>query len=131
MQGFRQHLHMLLRLALAMWVVAFSVATVQGCLVLPSHDLPAPHNQFANPQQFDEHALHANGVLQHCADASSTVSPAIQASAFDLAGWIILLALPVLLLLDIQGPPASVFSPCRRPAPPGPPARLSFVRFND
>lgn len=131
MRWFHHHLQTLARLAFAVWLLAFAVAAIQGCLVQPGHDLATPHNPFTAPQQVNEHALHASGCLKHCADAAATVGQSVQTPSFDLSGWAILLLLPALLLLHTSGTPAIAFSALRRPAPPGPPARLSFVRFND
>lgn len=131
MRWYRHHLHRLTRLAFAAWLLALALTAIQGCLVQPGHDLATPHNPFTSPQQADEHARHASGCLKLCADAAATVGQSVQTPSFDLSGWAILLLLPALLLLHTSGTPAIAFSTQRRPAPPGPPARLSFVRFND
>jgi len=131
MRWYRYQLQTLSRLAFAVWLLAFAVAAIQGCLVQPSHDLATPHSPFASPQYVDEHARHANGSLKHCADAAATVRPSFQTSSFDLADWAILLLLPALLLFHSRGTQTIAFPAFHRPAPPGPPARLSFVRFND
>lgn len=121
----------LMRLTLAVWLLALLVATAQGCLVQPLHQLAAPHDGVLAAQQADQHAAHASGCLQHCADAAVAISPTVQLPSLDFFSWVLLMLLPALALLNPANSSTFAFLALRRRVPPGPPARLLFVRFND
>lgn len=131
MNWFRQHSSYLVRLTLAVWGLALLVATLQGCLVQPLHELAAPHDTPLAAQHADEHRAHASGCLQHCADTAVAISPALQLPTLDIFSWAFLLLLPALALLPSANISTVAFLALRRRVPPGPPARLLFVRFND
>ncbi|MFZ3182654.1 MAG: hypothetical protein WA173_00720 [Pseudomonas sp.] len=131
MDWFRQQRRGLLRLTLAVWLLALLVATAQGCLVKPLHDLAAPHDGVLATQQADQHSAHASGCLQHCADAAVAISPTVQLPSLELFSWALVLLLPALALLNPANSATFAFLVLRRRVPPGPPARLLFVRFND
>jgi hypothetical protein len=131
MDWFRQQRHFLMRLTLAVWLLALLLATAQGCLVQPLHELTAAHDTPLAAQHADGHRAHASGCLQHCADAAVALSPALQLPSLDLFSWTLLLLLPALALLNPANSVTFAFLALRRRVPPGPPARLLFVRFND
>jgi hypothetical protein len=131
MDWFRQQRRGLMRLTLAVWLLALLVAAAQGCLVQPLHDLAAPHNGGLAVQQADQHSAHASGCLQHCADPEVAISPALQLPSLDLFSWALLMLLSALALLNPVNSSTFAFLALRRRVPPGPPARLLFVRFND
>ncbi|MDP3845571.1 MAG: hypothetical protein Q8R10_04015 [Pseudomonas sp.] len=131
MDWFRQQRRGLLRLTLAVWLLALLVAVAQGCLVQPRHDLAAPHASLLAAQQVDQHTAHASGCLQHCADAAVVISPALQLPTLGILSWGFLLLLPALALLAPANISTFAFLALRRRVPPEPPARLLFVRFND
>lgn len=130
MLWFRTHRPVLVRLAFALWLLAFGVAASQGCLTQPSHDRAAAHATAPTGALDHSHAQHASGCLQHCEDSSVALNPAQDRPAFDPAIWAVLWLLPALSLSVATASPFA-FLALRRPAPPRPPARLSFVRFND
>ena len=132
MQWFHRHRQSLLRLILAVWVVAVTVMAIQGCLVQPIHDLAAPHNVEQNV--VDGHALHANGCLQNCEDTATAIKPALQTPALDPVHWAALLLLTaavMIMVLDTEQKSSLATLVLKRPAPPESPVRLTFVRFND
>ncbi|MBX9754590.1 MAG: hypothetical protein K2X80_07530 [Pseudomonadaceae bacterium] len=131
MDWFRQQRHFLMRLTLAVWLLALLVATAQGCLVQPLHDQAAPHDSVLATQQAEQHSAHASGCLQHCADAAVAISPTLHLLSLDLFSWALLLLLPALTLLNPTNSATCDFLALRRRVPPRPPARLLFVRFND
>lgn len=131
MDWFRQQRRGLMRLTLAVWLLALLVATVQGCLVQPLHHLAAPHDGVLAAQHADEHSSHASGCLQHCADAAVAIGPALQLPSLELFSWALLMLLPALALLNPANSATFAFLALRCRVPPGPPARLLFVRFND
>lgn len=131
MYWFRHHYRDLLRLTLGVWVLAVIVTVFHGCLVQPQHSLSATHETPSTLQQVDEHALHASGCLKHCADAAKAISPTSQIPTVDLATLALALLLPAMLLLNPAQTITFAALALKRPAPPGPPARLIFVRFND
>ncbi|SDY41155.1 hypothetical protein [Pseudomonas sp. NFIX28] len=128
---FRRHRQCLLRLSLAVWVLAVAVMAVQGCLVQPSHDIAAPHH--AGQSVADAHALHATGCLQGCEDVATAIKPAVQIPALVPMHWVALLLLTaaVSMLLDPQRTASFAALALKRPSPPEKPVRLTFVRFND
>lgn len=130
MEWFRQQRRSLIRLTLAVWLLALLVATVQGCLEQPLHDLAAPQDGVLAAQQAEQQGAQASGCLQHCAAAAVAISPTLQLPMFDLFSWALLL-LPALALLNPANRATFAFLALRRRVPPGPPARLLFVRFND
>lgn len=132
MSWFRRHRQRLLRLILAVWVVAVTVMAIQGCLVQPIHNLAAPHN--VEQHLVEGHALHANGCLQNCEDTATAIKPALQTPAADPVHWAALLLLTAAVLIMVFDPEQkSSFAALvlKRPAPPESPVRLTFVRFND
>jgi hypothetical protein len=134
MPWFRQHRRSLLRLTLGVWLLAVLVMAFQACLVQADHPLTAAHEAYAAVQQDEGHALHASGCVQHCDDAARALSPTAQNLAKSLATDVPSLAiflLPVLMLFGFGGKITFAALRLRRLAPPGPPARLIFVRFND
>ena len=128
---FRHRQPAFIRLAIVLWVLAFGLAATQGCLVQPSHNPATTHVSLNTAQDHDSHDTHALGCLQHCADTAITVSPSLHLQIFDLFSWTFLLLLPALLILYPASPSAFAFLALQRPAPARPPARLSFVSFND
>ncbi|VXB50401.1 conserved exported hypothetical protein [Pseudomonas sp. 8AS] len=122
---FRARQSLLVRLALALWLLACGLAASQGCLSLPRHDPSATHGGYAAVHAAG-HAAQATGCLQFCADSASALSPSPGPDpAFCSSG------LPLsLLLLGAVAPAPFASLVLQRPAPPRPPARLRFVRFN-
>lgn len=130
MHGFRTHLPLLIRQVLALWLLAFAVAASQGCLSLPPHDLNAAHEITSSAGHDDSHEQHASGCLQYCEHRATALNPALTLPTFEHALWAALLLLPV-VFLSARPPTPFAFLALHRPAPPRPPVRLSFVRFND
>ncbi|KQN42156.1 MULTISPECIES: hypothetical protein [unclassified Pseudomonas] len=130
MYWFRRHRQSLLHLTLVVWVLAVAVMAIQGCLVQTGHNVATPHTaeQYLQP----DHVLHANGCLQTCEDVATAIKPSSQIPVLDPINWVVLLLLTAAVLLLI---PEEKFSfaalQLKRPAPPGRPARLTFVRSND
>lgn len=131
MLWFHRHQPAFMRLAIMLWVLAFGMAASQGCLAQPSHNPATPHVSLSTSQHDDGHDAHATGCLQYCADSAIAISPSLHLPVLDLAGWAFLLLIPALLILYPASPSAFAFLALQRPAPARPPARLSFVRFND
>ena len=130
MYWFRRHRRRLLHLTLVVWVLAVAVMALQGCLVQADHNVAAPHTveQYEQPS----HALHASGCLQTCEDVATAIKPASKVPALNPINWITLLLLTAAVLLLIPEEKLSFASlSLKRPAPPGRPVRLTFVRFND
>lgn len=124
---FRARQSLLVRLALALWLMACGLAVGQGCLSLPRHDPSATHGAYAAVHAAG-HAAHATGCLQFCADSASALSPSpgLPGLAAAIYTWLPL----ALLLLGAVAPAPFARLVLQRPAPPRPPARLRFVRFN-
>lgn len=125
---FRARQSLLVRLALALWLMACGLAASQGCLSLPRHDPSATHGAYAAVHA-EGHGVHANGCLQFCADSASALSPSPGLPGFDPAvcsAWLLL----SLALLGAVAPARFASLALQRPVPPRPPARLRFVRFN-
>lgn len=133
MEWFRQQRHFLmcLTLALLLLLLALLVAAGQGCLVQPLHALAAPHDRGLAALQANQQGAQTSGCLQHCAAAAVAISPSLQLPSLQLCSWLLLLLLPALALLNPANSATLVFLALRRWVPPGPPARLLFVRFND
>jgi hypothetical protein len=131
MLWFRHHQAVFIRLAIVLWVLAFGMAASQGCLAQPSHNPATPHVSLSTSQPDDGHDAHTIGCLQYCADTAIAISPSLHLPVLDLASWAFLLLIPVLLILYPASPSAFAFLALQRPAPARPPARLTFVRFND
>ena len=127
---FRHHQAAFMRLAIVLWVLAFGMAASQGCLAQPSHNPATPHVSLNTSQHDAGHDAHAIGCLQHCADTAIAISPSLHLPVLDLASWAFLLLVPTLLSYPTK-PSAFAFLALQRPAPARPPARLTFVRFND
>lgn len=127
---FRTYLPQLIRLALVLWLLAFALAVSQGCLSQPPHDLAVPHAVVGATEHDDGHARHASGCLQYCADHSTALSPSLQVPPFEQVLWVTVLLLPVIFLSAVSPAPFA-FLALQLPAPPRPPARLRFVRYND
>ena len=115
-------------LALMLWLVAFAVVASQSCLTSASHHQTAVQQTVAGAADADPHAL---ACLQQCAATTLAMTPALQLPMLGLPGWTLLLPLLLVLLTYPPAPKAFAYLTLRRPAPPRPPARLSFVRFND
>lgn len=130
MTWFRNHQRTLLRIALVLWVLAFGVAASHGCLSYPAHDPALVHADVSASLDGPAHQLHASGCLQFCDDSASALNLAPGYLLFDQALWVLLLTLPVLFLPSVIPPRFGALA-MHLPAPPRPPARLSFVRFND
>jgi hypothetical protein len=130
MEWFRQQRRGFMRLTLAVWLLALLVATAQACLVQPPHALAAPHDSGMAAQHADQHSAQASGCLQHCADAAVAISPSLQLPSLELFSWALLLLLPALAQLNLAKNASFAFLALRRRLPPGPPARLRFVRLN-
>lgn len=128
MVWFRTHQSLLVRLALALWLLACGLAASQGCLSLPRHDPSATHGTYA-AGHVAGHAAHATGCLQFCADSASALSPSPGLPGLDPAAYGTWLPLS-LLLLSAVAPALFASLVLLRPAPPRPPARLRFVRLN-
>lgn len=127
----RRHRRSLLHLTLVVWVLALVVMAFQGCLVQPDHNIAEPHN--ADQYVVDGHALHASGCLQNCEDTASAIKPASQVPALDPINGAVLLLLTAAILMLLNPEEKSSFAALalKRPAPPGRPVRLTFVRSND
>ncbi|EPA94867.1 hypothetical protein PG5_46390 [Pseudomonas sp. G5(2012)] len=97
----------------------------------PDHNIAAPHD--AEQYVVDGHALHASGCLQNCEDTAKAIKPALQTPALDPIHWGVLLLLTAAVIIVLN--PEEKFSfaalALKRPAPPGGPVRLIFVRSND
>ncbi|MCG8910908.1 hypothetical protein [Pseudomonas sp. DP-17] len=130
MTWFRNHQRTLLRMALVLWVLAFGVAASHGCLSYAEHDPALAHTDVSVSLEGHAHQLHASGCLQFCDDSASALNLAPGYLPFDQALWVLLLTLPVLFLPAIIPPRFGALA-THLPAPLRPPARLSFVRFND
>ncbi|MFJ7285672.1 hypothetical protein [Pseudomonas sp. NPDC099000] len=130
MNGLRTHLPLLIRQVLALWLLAIAVAASQGCLSLPPHDLTAAHENTSSAGHHDSHEQHASGCLQYCENSANALSPTLTLPTFEHALWAALLLLPI-VFLSAHSPTPFAFLALHRPAPPRPPARLRFVRFND
>lgn len=117
-------------MALALWVLAFGIAVSQGCLSYPVHDPAFAHAELSDSTHDRAHQLHASGCLQFCEDSASTLNLALGDVSFTPVFWALLLILPAVLLPAVVPPRFSALA-MHQPAPPRPPARLSFVRFND
>lgn len=130
MHGLRTHLPLLIRQVLALWLLAFAVAASQGCLSLPPHDLNAAHEITSSAGHDNSHEQHASGCLQYCEHSATALPPAQTLPTFEHALWAILFLLPA-LILSVRSQTPFAFLTLHRPAPPRPPARLRFVRFND
>ena len=131
MYWFRRHRRNLLHLTLVVWVLAVAVMAIQGCLVQPDHNIAAPHD--AEHYVVDGHALHASGCLQNCEDTATAIKPALQTPVSDPIHWGVLLLLTAAVIIVLNPEEKSSFAALalKRPAPPGGPVRLIFVRFND
>lgn len=131
MYWFRRHRQRLLRLTLVVWVLAVTVMAIQGCLVQPNHTIAAPHN--TEQYVVDDHALHASGCLQNCEDTATALKPVLQVPALDPIQWAALLLLTAAVFMVLNPEEKSSFAALalKRPAPPRPPVRLTFVRSND
>lgn len=131
MYWFRRHRRSLLHLTLVVWVLAVAVMAIQGCLVQPDHNIAAPHD--AEQYVVDGHALHASGCLQNCEDTATAIKPALQIPALDPIHWGVLLLLTAAVIIVLNPEEKSSFAALalKRPAPPGGPVRLIFVRSND
>ena len=127
---FRSHQRALLRMALVLWALAFGVPASNGCLSYPVHDLALAHADIPTSLHDSAHQLHASGCLQFCEDSASALNPAPSHLLLEQAFWGTLLALPFLFLTAVIPMRFGALA-IRLPAPPRPPARLSFVRFND
>lgn len=117
-------------MALALWVMAFAVAASHGCLSFPAHDPSVIHAQVSADSHDRSHQLHATGCLQFCEDSASAPQLSPSPTSPDPILWTLLLILPAVLLPAIISARFSALA-LHLPAPPRPPARLSFVRFND
>lgn len=130
MLWFRIHQRVLLRMALALWVLAFGVAASHGCLAYPQHDAAGSHASLSTAAHDQSHRLHATGCLQHCEDSSVALSVSPGHVSLDQVAWVVLLILPI-LLLPVVIPSRFGALALHLPPPRLPPARLRFVRFND
>lgn len=130
MTWFRHHQRALLRIVLVLWALAFGVAASHGCLSYPSHDFAVTHADISASLDGSAHQLHASGCLQFCDDSASALNAAPGYLPLGLALWVLLLTLPVLFLPAVIPPRFGALA-THLPAPLRPPARLSFVRFND
>jgi len=126
---FRSHQRGLLRMVLVLWVLALGVAASHGCLAYPAHDPASGHDALSSLHE-RSHQLHASGCLQFCEDGAAALKPAPGQILLEQVFWSLLLILPVALLLGGMPTPFAALA-CHLPAPPRPPARLRFVRFND
>lgn len=130
MSWFRAHQRGLLRMALVLWALAFGVAVSHGCLSYPTHDPAFAHEQSLTSLHDRSHQLHASGCLQFCEDSASALNLSLGHVSLDQTLWTLLLILPVVFLPAVIPPRFGALA-MHLPAPPRPPARLSFVRFND
>lgn len=130
MTWFRNRLPQLIRLALVLWLLAFAVAAGQGCLSQPPHDPAASHALLEHAGPDHDHAAHASGCLQFCEDTSVSLLSSLSLLSFGHALWVVLFIVPA-LLIGARGTLPFAFLALQLPAPPAPPARLRFVRFND
>ncbi|CDF84657.1 hypothetical membrane protein [Pseudomonas knackmussii B13] len=130
MSWFRNHQRALLRMALMLWVLAFAVAVSHGCLSYLAHDPLVAHPEASASAHDRSHQLHASGCLQFCEDGASALKLSPGQLSFDQVLWALLITLPV-LLLPAASRPRFAARAIHLPGPPRPPARLSFVRFND
>ncbi|MFC5698415.1 hypothetical protein ACFPU0_23075 [Pseudomonas sp. GCM10022186] len=116
-------------MALVLWLLAFGLAASHGCLSYPPHDPVFTHAEVLASTHDQSHQLHASGCLQFCEDGASTLNLSPGNVSFDLGSWVLLI-LPAFLLSAVI-PPRFGARAIHLPAPPRPPARLSFVRFDD
>ncbi|WP_371227487.1 hypothetical protein ACAW63_18330 [Pseudomonas sp. QE6] len=130
MTWFRNHQCTLLRMAIVLWVLAFGVAASHGCLSYPAHDAAVVHADVSAGPDGPAHQLHASGCLQFCDDSASALNPTPDHLSLNQVFWVLLFTLPVLVLPAIIPPRFGALA-THLPAPSRPPARLSFVRFND
>ncbi|AIL61701.1 hypothetical protein PSAKL28_24960 [Pseudomonas alkylphenolica] len=130
MTRFRNHQRTLLRMALVLWVLAFGVAASHCCLSYSEHDHALAHTDVSASLEGHTHQLHASGCLQCCDDSVSALNLAPRYLPFGQVLRVLLLTLPVLFLPAVIPPRFGTLA-MQRIAPPRPPARLSFVRFND
>ncbi|MDE3739983.1 hypothetical protein [Metapseudomonas resinovorans] len=130
MSWLRFHQRSLLRMALVLWLLAFGVAASHGCLSYLPHDLASGHDEVSSSLHERSHQLHASGCLQFCEDGATALKLASGQVLLDQIFWPLLLLLPVALLPAVI-PPRFAALAFHLPAPPRPPARLRFVRFND
>lgn len=129
MSWFRFHQRALLRMALVLWVLTFGIAASHGCLAYPSHDPASGHDAVSSLHE-RSHQLHASGCLQFCEDGAAALKLSPGQILLEQVFWPLLLILPAALLLSVM-PPRFAALAFLLPAPPRPPARLRFVRFND
>lgn len=130
MTWFRDHQDSLLRIAVMLWVLAFGVAASHGCLSFSeNHAVPSPSDVTVG-MQGKTYQLHSSACLEFCNDSASALHMASWYIHFDQTLWVLLLTLPVLFLSSVIPPRFGALA-LHLPAPPRPPARLSFVRFND
>lgn len=127
---FRNHQRALLHIALVLWALAFGVAASHGCLSYPSHDPAVTHADISASLDGSAHKLHASGCLQFCDDSASALNLSPGHLSLDQVFWVLLLTFPALFLPTVIPPRFGALA-MHLPAPPRPPARLSFVRFND
>ncbi|HGM7559349.1 hypothetical protein [Pseudomonas nitroreducens] len=130
MTWFRNHQRTLLRMALVLWVLAFGVAASHGCLSYPEHDPALVHADVSAGLDGPAHQLHASGCLQFCDDSASALNLTPDHLSLNQVFWVLLFTLPVLFLPAVIPPRFGALA-THLPAPPRPPVRLSFVRFND
>lgn len=130
MSWFRTHHRALLRIALVLWALAFGIAASHGCLSYPTHDPAIAHVEASASPHDQSHRLHASGCLQFCEDSSTAPPLSLGHMSLVQVSWILLLILPTLFLPAVIPTRFSALA-VHLPAPPRPPARLSFVRFND
>ncbi|MDT4814954.1 hypothetical protein FQZ97_479730 [compost metagenome] len=130
MSWFRFHKCSLLRMALVLWVLAFGVATSQGCLSYPPHDLMGSHDEVSSSLHERSHQIHASGCLQFCEDGATALKLAPGQVFLEQVFLYLLLVLPAAFLPAVLSPRFAALA-FHLPAPPRPPARLRFVRFND
>ncbi|QEY63137.1 hypothetical protein FXN65_14090 [Metapseudomonas lalkuanensis] len=130
MSWFRFHQCSMLRMALVLWVLAFGVATSQGCLSYLPHDPASGHDEVSSRLHERSHQLHASGCLQFCENGATALKLKLGPVLLDQVLWSLLLILPAALLPAVLSPRFAALT-FHLPAPPRPPARLRFVRFND
>ncbi len=127
MSWFERNRLVLCRLCLVIWVAAFAIAAVQGCV---GDTRPAASSVWPVSKVFQhENGLHHEACAQLC-NATNTAVPQADALSAEQPALVLLLILP-LFLLPLVGDADRTWRALFWPPSPKQPVRLRFVRFND